>query len=348
MQNNPGESPYLNSITYFRGLAMIIIVAGHSFLISNVPLENQFVMFFKNLLSGSTAYFVFISGYMFHHVYYPKYSYKRFIRSKFLTVFAPYVLISTPFVFSLLKQKLGVSQETETVAYYLTGYLKYMISGSFMIAYWFIPFIMFMFLLAPLHYRYIALSKKTQTAILLVLFVIAGFVHRSDGGLNRAQSLVYFTPLYLFGIYCSIYRTAFLGFMRGKEVYFILVALAITAVQVSMGHLGNYRKPFFEYQGFDLMLIQKILLTVAILSVLERIKLPAKSLLVTISNTSFAIFFLHGFVIFYLDALGIMPFTGLPPVDYVLVIIVNIVICVTVALTLRQVFERKSRYIVGY
>ena len=95
-------------------------------------------------------------------------------------------------------------------------------------------------------------------------------------------------------------------------------------------------------------LIQKILLAVAILAGLERIKLPEKSFLVTISNTSFAIFFLHGFVIFYLDAFGILPFTGLPLADYFLVVTVNIAICVAVASTLRKIFESKSRYIVGY
>lgn len=339
---------YLNSIANFRALAIVIIVAGHSFRISNVPLDHPVSMFLYNLAAGSTAYFVFISGYMFHHVYYSKYSFKRFIRLKFLTIFLPYFLISTPFIFSLLNRRLAFLQEPEAVSYYLTGYLKYLISGSFMMAYWFIPFILILFLFSPLHYRFVTLSNRTQAAILLVLFIIAGFVHRSDGGVNRAQSIVYFTPLYLLGIYCSVHRSEFLRFMRGKEICFVAIALALTAVQVWMGHLGNFRKPFFEYQGFDLMLIQKILLTTAILAGLERVKLPGQAFLATISNTSFAIFFLHGLVFTYLEAFGIIPFTGVPVVDYFAVIIVNIAICVALALALRQALDSKSRYIVGY
>lgn len=339
---------YLNSIANFRALAIVIIVAVHSFQISNVPLDQPVNMFLYNLIVGSTSYFVFISGYMFHHVYYPKYSFKRFMHTKFLTVFLPYFLISTPLIFSLLNQRSAVMQVPETLSYYLTGYLKYMISGSFMMAYWFIPFILILFLFSPLHYRFITLSKRTQTAILLVLFIIAGFVHRSDGGVNRAQSIVYFTPLYLFGIYCLVHRAEFLRFMRGKEIYFILVALALTAVQVWMGHLGNYRKPFFEYQGFDLMLLQKIFLMTAILAGLERVKLPGRAFLATMSNTSFAIFFLHGLVITYLDAFGVIPFTGVPAFDYFAVLIVNIAICIALALSLRQALDSKSRYIVGY
>jgi len=96
------------------------------------------------------------------------------------------------------------------------------------------------------------------------------------------------------------------------------------------------------------MLIQKTLLTVAIPAGLDRMKLPEKNVLGTISNRSFAIFFLHGFVIFYFDAFRIFPLTGVPLADYFLVLTVNIALCVAVASTLRKVFESKSRYIVGY
>jgi len=55
---------YLNSIHYFRG----------------------------------TALFVFISGFLFHHIFYSRFNYRAFISRKIKDVLVPYLVLSTPYV----------------------------------------------------------------------------------------------------------------------------------------------------------------------------------------------------------------------------------------------------------
>jgi peptidoglycan/LPS O-acetylase OafA/YrhL len=58
---------FLNSFNYFRAIAILLIVAGHSYEIAGINIYN--LNFFEklavNLISGGTTLFVFISGFLF-------------------------------------------------------------------------------------------------------------------------------------------------------------------------------------------------------------------------------------------------------------------------------------------
>ncbi len=72
---------------------MIVIVAGHCLyyvpLIYDCWLEKVAV----NLLKGGTSLFVFISGFLFHHVFYQRFTYRRFVTSKVKNLLIPYLLL---------------------------------------------------------------------------------------------------------------------------------------------------------------------------------------------------------------------------------------------------------------
>lgn len=92
---------YLNSFNYFRGIAILLIVAGHSYEIAGIDILN--LSFFEklavNLISGGTTLFVFISGFLFHHIFLTKFEYSKFIKSKFQNVFVPYFFLTLPYIF---------------------------------------------------------------------------------------------------------------------------------------------------------------------------------------------------------------------------------------------------------
>jgi len=70
---------HLQSLVYFRGIAIVLIVAGHCYSISGWHIGTTGDRFLANLISGSTTLFVFISGFLFHHVFYPKFQYGKFM-----------------------------------------------------------------------------------------------------------------------------------------------------------------------------------------------------------------------------------------------------------------------------
>ncbi|AGS39765.1 acyltransferase family protein [Cycloclasticus zancles] len=71
----------LNYFDYFRAIAIIIIVAGHSFSLWVIDTLPEKVL--ANIITGGTSLFVFISGFFFHHIFYKNFKYQIFILKRF-------------------------------------------------------------------------------------------------------------------------------------------------------------------------------------------------------------------------------------------------------------------------
>ncbi len=63
------QRQFLYSIHYLRGLAILIIIAGHVMGFDKWDMTNEVSKAAVNLIMGGTAIFVMISGYMFNHVF---------------------------------------------------------------------------------------------------------------------------------------------------------------------------------------------------------------------------------------------------------------------------------------
>ncbi|MCC0177652.1 hypothetical protein I4641_11750 [Waterburya agarophytonicola K14] len=55
---------FLNSINYFRGIAILIIVFGHSYGLSEININTLFDRAFFSLMKHGSVYFIFISGFL--------------------------------------------------------------------------------------------------------------------------------------------------------------------------------------------------------------------------------------------------------------------------------------------
>ena len=64
---------YLNIINHFRAFEIIFIVLGHCSGLANFTFDNAYSHTFENFILGGTTFFVFISGFLFHHVFYGKF-----------------------------------------------------------------------------------------------------------------------------------------------------------------------------------------------------------------------------------------------------------------------------------
>lgn len=360
---------FLRSISNYRGIAIIAIVAGHMYgygFSSNDAITSMI----SNVITGGTALFVFISGFMFHYLFYKRYDYKKFMKNKILNVGVPYFILASCAIFLLFITSKGYFNPINLMENadnaYQNGNLfspsdssfmvavKYYATGRFLTAYWYIPFALILFATAPLHIKFIRLSVNVKVLIVLLLSLIAVFVHRPVAGTNPLHSLVFYTPVYLMGILISMYSLEVKRALKGKGLALLIGVIVLSVIEYLTGHQGNYAKPFFEYNGIDIMFLQKIFLILYIYNFVESYDFNFKVLNV-ISDTSFAIFFMHPWVMILVSKLykvtGLLPEEGSNNIIiYIFSTALVLLISVSIALLGKKVFSgsKNTRYLIGY
>lgn len=351
----------LNSFTYFRAIAITLIVAGHCFEVAAINQNTQLEKVLFSLIDGGSGLFVFISGFLFYHVFYKKYNFIKFVKHKFIKIFIPYLVIGLPIsLFYVLKQKAWYSGFflPDGIGFcntYIEPLFWYIVTGKMLGPYWYIPFIMLMFVLSALHIRFIKINVNNQLIITLVFIVMATIVHKpAFNQPNIFLSVIYYTPFYLIGIMCSMNKESIYSVLKDKE-YFLLIAVIICAYGASyVGSSGNFTTDFFLFNHLNLMLfqnfmlIQKIILSIFFLAYLHRFEHKNFIILKVVANTSFAIYFLHIFINLLIDKLNLKSLFDDSWISFLLLVLFNISICTFFALGLKKVFGAKSSYLIGY
>lgn len=284
---------FLNSINYFRAIAILFIVISHSVEIFGLPINSIFDKVLLNIIDGGAIFFVFISGFLFFHVFYSNFDYKNFIAKKVKYIVIPYfVLSSMQILYSIFaSKKFSSSNHSSSILYsYVTG--------ATLTGYYYIPFIIIIFLLSPLFVRFIRTNIRMQIALILLTLSIALLIHRPLNNINIFQAVLYFSPVYLLGIFSSIYKDYIYKIISGREYVLLFIAIFLAVFQaIFYSHFGSFDKEPFEFNGIDIMLLQKISLTlffVIFLHRFENVNCPALNFL---AKVSFPIFFLNPFVI---------------------------------------------------
>lgn len=354
---NPSRK-FLNSLDYFRGIAIIVIVAGHSFAAIGWEPSGLFEDVLFNLVLGGTSLFVFISGFLFHHVFYRKFKYKKFLINKVKYVLVPYLLMSAlPIVLALIQKSVV---QIELNSYFFSGdqgiwseYLRPTLlllgTGHAAIPYWYIPFAILIFALSPLFIGYINSSLKIRNLCLLSSFVVAVIIHRPLYNLFVLQSIIYFLPVYLLGIQSSIHRKYLYEKLHNKEFLLLLLAIALAALQLRLlGSAGNFHKDMFMITIPDIIVIQKSLICIFFMVFLRRFELVNIFLLHRIASASFAIFFLHPlllrafqYALKYFE-LPVQNFLG-----WILMTSLVLSLCYFIAISIKKIFPKSSRMIIG-
>ncbi len=349
---------YLQSITNIRAFAILLIVGSHCHNISNTT-QNDFIhRLLINLTAGGTVVFVFLSGFLYHHVFYLKGRTDIFLKKRAVRLLIPYLILSVlPIVYSICFEpdywsNFIPSGKTGILNEYIYPFFLFLISGDHLVAYWYVPFAMVLFLCYPLHNIFIETNQRGQILLMAITFLVALLVQRPlPQSLLVIQSLVYFTPVYLFGIYCSLNKDSIYSFFRSKEYLFLFLFLGILLLQTYLGIAGNNNKPFFSYEGIDSILPQKIFLCLFLMVWLHRFEGFSNKFVLLLANTSFAIYFLHAYVlrflIFLKEQLEIDEFSQ-PILAFAISLVVLILFSKLIAIGINRVFKGNSSYITGY
>ncbi len=190
---------HLTSIVHMRVIAILMVVVGHTANYIEMGEPDTLSAFVINLLTGGTAYFVFVSGYMFHHVFHDRYQYKTFMTGKLRTVTSPYLFISIPLIIWTIVRNPFVAERLFSnpslgapFGAMETG-IKFIATGAVLSPFWYIPFIMLTFVVSPLHRSFMRSSTGMQVALIVSFFLIAVLCQRPLDNLNAFHSLVFFT-----------------------------------------------------------------------------------------------------------------------------------------------------------
>ena len=358
---------FLNSINYFRGIAIIIIVMTHSYGVAHWDVYNAPSLFEKLFYSfnlNGSVFFVFISGYLYNHIFFPNFEYKKFLLKKAKFVLLPYLICTTlPIIYTIFDRQnewlLNFVFVNGGRGFLPDGMLEqplkaigwFLITGRAVYAYWFIPMIIIIFIISPL--INLLIKSGHLLKVILLLLPISMIVHRPIHNVNPLHSLVYFLPVYLLGIYSSINRKKILIALESvwSKIALILTAISLILIQVLvLNAWGNFNKAFFAVTIPDINIIQKILLCFLFISLLDNLEETNIAPLKKTAQTSFAIYFIHPFLI--------PPLTRLPKVLglnfhgnlFTLLITTAVMVGLSIAIAqlIKLIFKKNSRYIIGW
>lgn len=354
---------FVNSINNFRAIAIILIVFAHMFGFSGLEYHGVNLPFHAgaiiNLIAGGTALFVFISGFMFHHVFYEKYNFKKFIKNKFKNIFIPYLLLGVIPVFLYIyfnKNVYGgyfLPTGNGALFEYIIPAFKYYWTGAFLVAYWYIPFVLVVFLLSPLHFIFVSQSLFCQFLIVFILLFVSIFIHRPIDNLSVFQSVIYYMPIYLYGITFSKNKDLFYRVLDKYLPWLFLSIVILSFYQTYIGHIGNYHKPAMLFNGIDVLLIQKLLMCNFLAVWLHRYEGVEHRYISVLASTSFTVFFLHPFIIWGITKIktsSVIDFlsSNYPWLLLFLSTFIVILICVAIAICVKRLLPKYSRYLIGY
>jgi peptidoglycan/LPS O-acetylase OafA/YrhL len=345
---------FKNNIHLFRGLSIIIIVFSHCYycFVSAFG-QNKGILakVFQSLVTGGSSFFVFVSGFLFLTLYKSNSGYYTFIIKKIKHVYWPFfVFISFDIIYILFR----------VIQQYFLPYLKsriysddlcnfdftsrYLLGNSFITSgiLWYVPFIMFVFLLSPVFLFYSRLRANIRFIIFFISVLVSLFLFRSSPRdlLSLIQNLVYFLPFYFLGILASQYESILYS-RNNKVVLFILSLLSILLVVIKVILENNF------VINVDILLFQKLLFCILIILYLKNVQCK---ILEVFANNSFGIYFVHPIILYivgYLTSLFHVTYRSNSFLIYGCVASVILFLSLIVVLILKRLFGTSSRYFLG-
>lgn len=294
----------LNYINVFRALAILFIVGGHS-IHSRHPLLKPVC---SVLLQDGTVLFVFISGFLFQYLS-ENFEYKSYLKKKFFNVICPYLFTSIPglllfLCYSKAGPFAGINKGIQIFMFLTTGWFHNL-------ATWYIFMACIFFLCGPIllaaENKKILKGKSLLFCILIFLIFIPLCIPRVtlpvDVGnawqkyFSAVEMNVFFTglffPVYIWGMFIAAHRKEIF------KLYYIRKYLWVAFLMTSFVEFVGLYKGILPGR----LLAPKMVLTLLLLGYLEHYDDKLISMkrinnwLDLIASLSFAIFFIHGYVL---------------------------------------------------
>lgn len=320
------KTKILNYINVFRGLAILLIVAGHTMQFGSAGSLVQRTA--VEVFAGGTALFIFISGFLFQHLS-GKYEFKNYMQKKWTNVIQPYLWTAIPGILFCFLFPVRYGNAFEGLNPLLQIPMMLSVGRVHNTPAWFIPMIVLFFLSS---YGLLQAEKKgVLYKTLQLMFLITFLFPRQDVDYNSVMGLSYsakylaylkyvlfgylhFFSMYVFGMFCSANKHIIDKFYDYRWVYIVLM-LVFAGVNL-----------FLPYTNGT---VSKIFLTIIVLAYLKHYDewlishVKLNKVLDFIAKYSFGIFFIHWYIFFLYNLVfklpNVMPVTVNIPCTFFLV-----------------------------
>lgn len=303
-------------MTYFRAIAILFIIAGHTFEFGDWYLDRTERFLFR----WGTFYFVFIAGFLFQYLSY-KYDYKEFLKRKFLNVILPYLCVIFPaaLVYAI------TPTYPENILYYMDSATRFIYPFFFGLVVngptWFIGMIVIYFLLSPLFLKLIK-KKYLWYAVLIISILGTIFINRPvvhppkiatmPSLLRISASYLYyflatflwFASAWLLGMQLCVHTEKYPEFIKKyKKIILSIISVLLVGSFVFLIFI-SHTKAF----GISKILTTLLIFTLLYLywEKLANCKIVDKTLKI-LANYSFGIFFIHMPILYLIRYHTIVP-----------------------------------------
>lgn len=331
----------LVSLGRLRGLAALCVVFGHAFNVKSLNAAQDALNPIFLIFASGTVIFVLIAGVLFRmkavsRLISRETCTKEILRGRWSELSGTYLTVGL-FMAILFSCAVGIQNGLNPFAHGI----RMMLNGSMAHSYWYVPFFLLLMVLAPLHVLFSQLKLPTQIPLIIFGMLVSAFMHRpaSDVTLGAVFAVVYYLPIFWFGLVLGSHWQAVLNWLHGKEALVGILFICVTALQVNIGQKQIYLHRFGENFGeVDLFIIQKLLLSIFFISVFHRTQFLQMPLLDWVSKHSLIIFFMHSPVLLLITSVPHL--SGFYVPELVLVAAITVLGGVQLHKTLVRTFNR--------
>ncbi|UZR97165.1 acyltransferase family protein [Chondrinema litorale] len=333
----------LLDIHYFRAFAILCIIGIHVH--SQVKWNDNEILgnIIKVLLENSTFYFVFISGFLFQHLS-KKFEFKDFLEKKFKYVLQPYLIFSIPIIVGriILNRHAPFALEYDSNFENLSifeQFFFYVITGSHLRPFWFIPLLVFFYVCAPLLNK---IDKKPQLYWFLPIVLLFSFYFERGNLYQLPRNFLHFVPIYILGMFASRNKKTIYAFLKKHRKSLVFATIV------------SFYYAFIEMENHSFYL-QKLISTFLIFSFFhsfsKHINKKIAKIIDFVAVYSFGLFFIHDIFEVLLKHINlhlfkfhdiISGFSGL-----VILYITIIVASITILYLLKSIIGKGSRKFIG-
>ncbi len=344
------QRTFLKYIHNFRGIAIIFIVAAHMFLFWDMDEGAPFAKIILDAIwRNGTVLFVFIAGYLFQYLKF-KYHYKSYLSKKLKYVILPYLIVSIPVILF----RLFISPP-EDVYNAFPGYFEwplikkifiFLVTGTHLLPFWFIPMVLLYYIISPA-FVYLDNNPKLYKYILPALMVLSLLIDRGNRGdlHNIHMNFLHFLSVYVFGMWFSHFNDKILNWTEKFKWLIIIPFTIFLALTIFM-----YQSVWYD----QLLYFQKMLFCWVLFYVLYKgetvIPKKVNDFLSLFANYSFGVFFIHYIVFLVLKMLfeKVLPTFLLGNLfNWFLIFGLTLLISLIIVRTVKLIFPKKSRYLIG-
>ena len=285
---SPRAAPiaFLPHVHRLRGVAMMLVVGAHCWpeFAWTRTTHDELMLAFDNV----TVVFMVISGLLFQHLS-SRFTYRRYLAHRFKTVLLPYLLVSLPAVLFVVFVR--HRDDVWPWVYQMPPAAQigfFLATGKHLAPLWFMPMIALFILAAPM---FVAIDRRNLYPVVLPLTIAVALFAGRDSVVGLAGVLgkaLFMAPAYLAGMAFARHRAAAEAWCQ-RRFGLLLVAFAALSALMLSGAL-----PRFEWS-----LLQKLTLALLLLAAMRAVTLPPAldRALDRVAAWSFAIYFVHGYVI---------------------------------------------------